>query len=722
MNDNYLLLVQAAQRGDTNAVEQLYSLTNKQAYLTTKSIVQNQNDAATIVKDSYLQAFYNINTIPNGTSFDKWFNSIVDKKSKEYLTKKNPMLFKQSFSASAPLWNDDKNTISAGIDQNTANNAMNVIYALPESQKLILIMFYNQSMNIDEIANTLELSTDEVKGTLYVATQTVQQGFATLGTNATPASLIFAAFNVSAQSCVAPANQSKEIVNALIGNTANKGVTAENVQNQATAPIPPIQNTPVNNGATSAVPQNNINATVPTTKKKISTGALIAIIGAAVAVVAIIVVILIFVFSSSDNSNGDIDATALTLPPISSDIEDETKAESSDVSSNISSNVIDSDVIFDESFALPSNYKVKGGSFDAKTGYDSGFGLDEVETIKALESLPEIKAITSDNSSYCRFRTSQAYDNDREVYNYYSGGDSTYAIFINTEGGISTNPTRLSLLFSTGGDDTLSDLRSTARSILESTSLDPVLINALLYSDMEDTDSFEGEGDTLGNYYLSNEIDENGLTIFITYYPSNDKGIENIKPKYYDDNFLKNVDTNSVFNNPDVDFCKSLVEQGMMDLKSISGTTKEDAIYNSSYYQYYYTTDQKGNVVEISYNDTETATFELKTDKISDVDTYIDYTATFGSSDNAEGSIELIYTYENLSDAAKKEAAKLAIEQFKFFDKDFSVKESDLVLTKETSKEIDIDTNFDGNAKGTLTIEVDESSNTIAYTLEWETN
>ena len=218
---NSTQLVRAAQSGDTNAVAQLYMSTFNSAYLTAKSIVQKQSDAEKLVKDSYLEAFYNINMIPDVSRFDKWFNTITDKKAKEYLQNINPDIFPKSISAGAMLWNDDTMLASAPVAPNLAGGAMNTIYALPANQKLILIMFYNQRLGIAEIADTLSLSQDEVKGTLFNARQAVERGVAPINTvGAATAAIITASFNQAAQTCTAPQGQIDDIISTLTGTAA----------------------------------------------------------------------------------------------------------------------------------------------------------------------------------------------------------------------------------------------------------------------------------------------------------------------------------------------------------------------------------------------------------------------------------------------------------------------------------------------------------------------
>lgn len=710
MIDNLSQLVQAAQHGDTRAVEQLYAQTFKTAYLTTKSIVQNQNDAPSIVKESYLQAFYNINTIPNAGEFDKWFNGIVDRKAKEYLSAKKPQLFLQNNSAQASFWVDDKNTITAGIAPNIANSAMNTIYSLPENQNLIVIMYYSQNMSTQEIADTLSLSADEVKGTLFNAKQRVEQELAGFGVGQmiSTASVIFAALNSAAQTCTPPAGEIQNIIGTLTGSAP--AAPNPNINTQA-----PNVNTQVPNINTQAPSSANLNGVAPAAepKKGISKGAKLAIIiGAAAVVVAIIAIVLIVIFSQ--------DSSEENTPPEPVTIVETTPTEATEATEATENNNSSSttgtpsiDTIFDESYALPSGYKVSGASYDSKTGYDSGFGLDEKTTIETIEKLPEIKSIVDDKDSYIRYEVTQSNSTSREIYNYYGGDDASYSIFIDTTESGCTNPNRIALIFNSHNDD-LGGIRATAREILKTTKLDEDIINALLYTDRDDSDAVES-ANGLGNYYFTNDIDDDSIGIFISYYPSYSKGsADSIKAKYYEEDTSKYFDLNTVFNNPDVDFNNDLTKEGLTKYTSVSAAkTINSENYRSSFS---YTTDQDGKIVEVEYSIYDSVIFKTADGAIQSA--YIDFEYSQEDGYDSEASISVEFDFADDCKTRLADASKLAYEQFKFFDKDFPLSESDLLLKKNgASLETDFKSNFSNKKNATLSIEDD---GTISYEIEWE--
>ena len=462
----------------------------------------------------------------------------------------------------------------------------------------------------------------------------------------------------------------------------------------------PAVSDPVINGT----PQNAAVA-----KKGISKGAKLALIigGAAVLVIAAVIVVAIIMFSNQNS------ADVVSTQPATTAANEPTEAESQTETINTNSGA-DDNKLYDNSYALPASYKYQLASFDKKNGFDSGLGIDEKDTIKQFEELPEIKKIMSDKDAYVRLRVTQSVEGSREIYNYYGGDDIAYVLFINTSERGCQVPNRFNLIFNASSDATLADLRATAKKFLALTKLDDTAVNALLYSDMSELSTIEA-ADNLGNVYFSNSISEDSLSISVSFYPGyNDETPEGIKAKYYDDDMSKYLDANKVFNNPDIDFNKDLTSQGLSKLTSVDYAKK---IANEYYMpSISYTTDQNGKTTDIEYSISDDFELESKDGKISEVEISASYSEDSWGGPNGEISFEYSDGSECLGDCAK-----LALEQFKFFDKDFSLSEKELNLSDDDdSKELEVKTKLSPNGKATLEIENDGSN--VTYTLSWESD
>ncbi len=93
MNNNFIPIVKSALNGDNFAFEALYNMAKNAAYFVALNITQNEQDAEDILHNSYIKAFQNLATLEKPEIFDHWFNRIVSNNAKDYIKKKNPVLF-----------------------------------------------------------------------------------------------------------------------------------------------------------------------------------------------------------------------------------------------------------------------------------------------------------------------------------------------------------------------------------------------------------------------------------------------------------------------------------------------------------------------------------------------------------------------------------------------------------------------------------------------------
>ena len=93
MNRDFINIIDNAKAGDNKSFEDLYNMTKDSAYFVALSITKNEQDAMDILQDSYIKAFKSLNSLKQPEVFDSWFNRIVANNSKNYITKKKPVLF-----------------------------------------------------------------------------------------------------------------------------------------------------------------------------------------------------------------------------------------------------------------------------------------------------------------------------------------------------------------------------------------------------------------------------------------------------------------------------------------------------------------------------------------------------------------------------------------------------------------------------------------------------
>ena len=173
-------LVVQARNGAETAREELYKQTVRSAYLVACKIVHKDEDAIDLVHDAYITAFDKLDQLEDPARFQPWFNQIVANKCRDYLKKKRPMLFSELTASGdfEPDWEDERkeNMPDLKLDrEETIRLVRGILDALPEEQRLCVILHYQNEMSISEIAEALEVSEGTVKSRLNYARKKVKQ-------------------------------------------------------------------------------------------------------------------------------------------------------------------------------------------------------------------------------------------------------------------------------------------------------------------------------------------------------------------------------------------------------------------------------------------------------------------------------------------------------------------------------------------------------------------
>ena len=179
MDNNFKYLIKAALEGDESAYEALYTMTKDSAYFIALNITHNEQDALDILQESYIKAFTHLDTVDPPELFDHWFSRIVSNCSRDYIKKKTPLLFSDipgEISLEELKEETDSDLIPHEyVDKQEASRLlMGIINKLPENKRLVILMYYYQSMNTYEIAETLELPLTTVKYYLLEARKQIK--------------------------------------------------------------------------------------------------------------------------------------------------------------------------------------------------------------------------------------------------------------------------------------------------------------------------------------------------------------------------------------------------------------------------------------------------------------------------------------------------------------------------------------------------------------------
>jgi len=180
MNNYFSRYVHGALSGDETAYETLYNLTKDALFFAILNITKNEQEAISIMKESYTNAFENLTSLKKPEIFDVWLNRIASYSAYISITEKNPDAFNNV--AEKFEWNDEDNfdqlpqeTID---DKDTRNVVKEIIENLPDDQRLLIIMHYYQEMSLSAIVSTLDLPENTVMCILSYAREGIKKEIA----------------------------------------------------------------------------------------------------------------------------------------------------------------------------------------------------------------------------------------------------------------------------------------------------------------------------------------------------------------------------------------------------------------------------------------------------------------------------------------------------------------------------------------------------------------
>lgn len=171
---DYTEAVEKAKQGDQQAKEVLYTETCQHMFFLAKSIVKSDEEAMDIIHDSYICVFQKLDNIKNLSGFKSYLRTTVVNRCKNYLSKKKPLYLSDMTEDGEDFELED---IDGEIPDELLENkdviecVRRVVESLPEEQRMCVILRYYDEMNLQEIADTLEVSLGTVKSRLSRASK-----------------------------------------------------------------------------------------------------------------------------------------------------------------------------------------------------------------------------------------------------------------------------------------------------------------------------------------------------------------------------------------------------------------------------------------------------------------------------------------------------------------------------------------------------------------------
>lgn len=167
-------MIEAASRGDQDAIAELYNRTYSSVYYTIRSVIRDDDTALDVLQDSYLKAFRRLDQLGDPSKFRAWVKRIARNQAVDVLRQKAAIPFSALESDGAdpgpPVDFEDtapEHLPDVVIDrQETARLMKEILDALPDDQRAAISLFYYEEMSVAEIAEAMGVSENTVKSRL----------------------------------------------------------------------------------------------------------------------------------------------------------------------------------------------------------------------------------------------------------------------------------------------------------------------------------------------------------------------------------------------------------------------------------------------------------------------------------------------------------------------------------------------------------------------------
>ncbi|HRW07839.1 MAG TPA: sigma-70 family RNA polymerase sigma factor [Caldilineaceae bacterium] len=170
-------LVQAAQRGDRAAFGQIVVRFQDMAFAGAYAVLGDPHAAQDAAQEAFLEAYRNLSNLREPAAFPGWFRRIVLGRSHRELRKKPPSVIpleEIAFYAGNPLERFADDPAAQVENWQLGADLARALDALPETQRLAVMLHHVEGYAYQEIADFLEVPLSTVKKRLFDARRKLQ--------------------------------------------------------------------------------------------------------------------------------------------------------------------------------------------------------------------------------------------------------------------------------------------------------------------------------------------------------------------------------------------------------------------------------------------------------------------------------------------------------------------------------------------------------------------
>ena len=184
--DKLVPLVQAAQSGDSNALNALFNVYYNDVYYFALKTVKDSELACDITQETFVEIFTTIGQLKEPAAFVSWCKQITYHQCTRYFKKKKDVLVDENEDGTSlfdTLEEDNADFIpDEALDKDDFRKTiLGMIDELSEEQRSAVMMYYFDEMSVAQIAQIQGVSEGTVKSRLFTARNILRNKIITKG-------------------------------------------------------------------------------------------------------------------------------------------------------------------------------------------------------------------------------------------------------------------------------------------------------------------------------------------------------------------------------------------------------------------------------------------------------------------------------------------------------------------------------------------------------------
>lgn len=166
-----LALVERAQQGDRNAVDQLVTKYQARAYQYAYRLTGNQDDASDLVAEAFVRVYTALPKFRRDSRFTTWLfrivtNCFLDQKKKEKRRPTTQLEDAWVGSEATSTIAERESPVESSERFEREKIMQSAIGQLPDNQRAMIVMFHMENLSYEDISATLDMPIGTVKSRL----------------------------------------------------------------------------------------------------------------------------------------------------------------------------------------------------------------------------------------------------------------------------------------------------------------------------------------------------------------------------------------------------------------------------------------------------------------------------------------------------------------------------------------------------------------------------